>query len=139
VGGARGGAARGRQWARMEGDTVSGQAARANAPAERVTSALPTPTADPCTRPHRKAPACRLFHARGATRQTRTPANMITITLPDGSRREFDAPVTVMQVAESIGPGLAKATVAGKVDGRQVDASDLIDRDASLQILTPKD
>ena len=64
---------------------------------------------------------------------------MITITLPDGSRREFDAPVTVMQVAESIGPGLAKATVAGKVDGRQVDASDLIDHDASLQILTPKD
>ena len=64
---------------------------------------------------------------------------MITITLPDGSRREFDAPVTVMQVAESIGPGLAKATVAGKVDGRQVDACDLIDRDATLQILTPKD
>ena len=64
---------------------------------------------------------------------------MITITLPDGSRREFDAPVTVMQVAESIGPGLAKATVAGKVDGRQVDACDLIERDASLQILTPKD
>ncbi|NLA67730.1 MAG: TGS domain-containing protein, partial [Gammaproteobacteria bacterium] len=64
---------------------------------------------------------------------------MITITLPDGSRREFEAPVTVMQVAESIGPGLARATVAGKVDGRQVDASDLIDRDATLQILTPKD
>ncbi|HEY4530342.1 MAG TPA: threonine--tRNA ligase [Luteimonas sp.] len=64
---------------------------------------------------------------------------MITITLPDGSRREFESPVTVMQVAESIGPGLAKATVAGKVDGRQVDASDLIDHDASLQILTPKD
>lgn len=64
---------------------------------------------------------------------------MITITLPDGSRREFDAPVTVLQVAQSIGPGLAKATVAGKVDGRQVDACDLIDRDASLQILTPKD
>ncbi|ASR42318.1 MULTISPECIES: threonine--tRNA ligase [unclassified Luteimonas] len=64
---------------------------------------------------------------------------MITITLPDGSRREFDHPVTVMQVAQSIGPGLAKATVAGKVDGRQVDASDLIDHDASLQILTPKD
>ncbi|MEN5117303.1 threonine--tRNA ligase [Luteimonas sp. TWI662] len=64
---------------------------------------------------------------------------MITITLPDGSRREFEHPVTVMQVAQSIGPGLAKATVAGKVDGRQVDASDLIDHDASLQILTPKD
>ncbi|MCD9045906.1 threonine--tRNA ligase [Luteimonas sp. MHLX1A] len=64
---------------------------------------------------------------------------MITITLPDGSRREFDAPVTVMQVAQSIGPGLAKATVAGKVDGRQVDACDLIEHDATLQILTPKD
>lgn len=64
---------------------------------------------------------------------------MITITLPDSSRREFDAPVTVMQVAQSIGPGLAKATVAGKVDGRQVDACDLIEHDATLQILTPKD
>ena len=64
---------------------------------------------------------------------------MIAITLPDGSRREFEAPVTVMQVAEAIGPGLAKATVAGKVDGRQVDASDLIERDAVLQILTSKD
>ena len=64
---------------------------------------------------------------------------MITITLPDGSRREFEAPVSVMQVAQSIGPGLAKATVAGKVDGRQVDASDIIDHDVSLQILTPKD
>lgn len=64
---------------------------------------------------------------------------MITITLPDGSRREFDHPVSVMEVAQSIGPGLAKATVAGKVDGRQVDASDLIDQDARLQILTPKD
>ena len=64
---------------------------------------------------------------------------MITITLPDGSRREFDHPVSVMEVAQSIGPGLAKATVAGKVDGRQVDASDVIDHDATLQILTPKD
>ncbi|MCW5567998.1 MAG: threonine--tRNA ligase [Dokdonella sp.] len=64
---------------------------------------------------------------------------MIAITLPDGSRREFDHPVSVMEVAQSIGPGLAKATVAGKVDGRQVDASDLIDHDAGLQILTPKD
>ncbi|MBP6796782.1 MAG: threonine--tRNA ligase [Luteimonas sp.] len=64
---------------------------------------------------------------------------MITITLPDGSRREFDHPVSVLDVAQSIGPGLAKATVAGKVDGRQVDACDVIDHDASLQILTPKD
>ncbi len=64
---------------------------------------------------------------------------MITITLPDGSRREFEAPVTVMAVATAIGPGLAKATVAGEVDGRLVDASDVVDRDATLRILTPKD
>lgn len=64
---------------------------------------------------------------------------MITITLPDGSRRQFQAPVSVMQVAESIGPGLAKATVAGAVDGTLVDASDLIDHDATLRIITPKD
>ncbi len=64
---------------------------------------------------------------------------MITSTLPDGSRREFEHPVSVMDVAQSIGPGLAKATVAGKVDGKLVDASDRIDRDASLQIITPKD
>ncbi len=64
---------------------------------------------------------------------------MINITLPDGSRREFDSPVSVMQVAQSIGAGLAKATVAGQVDGRLVDASDVIDHDASLRILTPKD
>src|SRR5690606_6350081 len=64
---------------------------------------------------------------------------MINITLPDGSRREFDGPVTVGEVAASIGAGLAKATVAGEVDGRLVDASDLIDRDAALRIITPKD
>ena len=64
---------------------------------------------------------------------------MIAITLPDGSRREFDAPVSVMQVAQSIGPGLAKATVAGKVDGRLVDACEVIEHDASLSIVTPKD
>ncbi len=64
---------------------------------------------------------------------------MLTITLPDGSRREFEHPVSVMEVAQSIGPGLAKATVAGRVDGKLVDASDRIDRDATLQIITPKD
>ena len=64
---------------------------------------------------------------------------MIAITLPDGSRREFDNPVSVMEVATSIGPGLAKATIAGAVDGRLVDASDIIDRDASLRIITAKD
>ena len=64
---------------------------------------------------------------------------MIAITLPDGSRREFDPPVAVMDVAASIGAGLAKATVAGEVDGRLVDASDRIDHDARLRIITPKD
>src|SRR3546814_15730133 len=64
---------------------------------------------------------------------------MINITLPDGSRREFDKPVSVMDVAQSIGPGLAKATVAGKVDGHLVDASDIIDHDAAPQIITTKD
>ncbi len=64
---------------------------------------------------------------------------MIAITLPDGSRREFDHPVSVMDVAKDIGPGLAKATVAGRVDGRLVDAVDVIDHDATLSIITPKD
>ncbi len=64
---------------------------------------------------------------------------MISIQLPDGSRREFPGPVTVAEVAASIGPGLAKVTLAGKVDGRLVDASDRIDHDAALQIITPKD
>ena len=64
---------------------------------------------------------------------------MINITLPDGSRREFEHPVSVMDVAASIGAGLAKATVAGAVDGKLVDAGDIIDRDATLRIITPKD
>src|SRR5690554_4591729 len=64
---------------------------------------------------------------------------MPVITLPDGSQRTFDTPVTVYQVAQSIGAGLAKATVAGKIDGRLVDACDLIEQDASLQIITPRD
>ncbi|SDE27776.1 threonyl-tRNA synthetase [Variovorax sp. CF079] len=64
---------------------------------------------------------------------------MIQITLPDNSRREFPGPVSVADVAKSIGPGLAKMTVAGKVDGQLVDASDLIEHDAKLQIITPKD
>jgi threonyl-tRNA synthetase len=64
---------------------------------------------------------------------------MINITLPDGSKKPFDHPVTVAEVAASIGAGLAKATVAGAVDGKLVDASDRIDHDASLRIITPKD
>ncbi|EKE76703.1 threonine--tRNA ligase [Gallaecimonas xiamenensis] len=64
---------------------------------------------------------------------------MPAITLPDGSVRQFDNPVSVMDVALNIGPGLAKATIAGRVNGELVDASDLIDRDASLSIITAKD
>ena len=64
---------------------------------------------------------------------------MIQITLPDNSRREYPGPVSVAEVAQSIGPGLAKMTVAGKVDGMLVDASDIIDHDAKLQIITPRD
>ena len=64
---------------------------------------------------------------------------MPIITLPDGSQRSFDHPVSVLEVAQSIGAGLAKATVAGKVNGKLVDACDLIDGDATLQIITPKD
>jgi len=64
---------------------------------------------------------------------------MPDIRLPDGSVKHFDAPVTVAQVAASIGPGLAKAALAGKVDGKLVDTSYEIDRDASLAIVTDKD
>ena len=63
---------------------------------------------------------------------------MINITLPDGSRRPFENPVTVADVAASIGPGLAKAALGGKVDGRLVDASFLIENDAALEIVTDK-
>jgi threonyl-tRNA synthetase len=68
-----------------------------------------------------------------------TGASMIAITLPDGSRREFPGPVTVADVAQSIGAGLAKAALAGRVDGQMVDTSYTIDRDAKLAIITDKD
>jgi threonyl-tRNA synthetase len=64
---------------------------------------------------------------------------MIQITLPDGSRREFPSPPTVADVAAAIGPGLAKAAIAGKVDGKVVDTSHTIRADAQLAILTAKD
>ena len=64
---------------------------------------------------------------------------MPIITLPDGSQRQFDNPVSTMEVAQSIGPGLAKATIAGRVNGNRVDACDLIEEDASLEIITVKD
>ena len=64
---------------------------------------------------------------------------MIAITLPDGSRREFPGPVTVAEVAQSIGAGLAKAALAGRVDGQMVDTSYTIDHDAKFAIITDKD
>ncbi|MEW9798214.1 threonine--tRNA ligase [Alteromonas sp. CYL-A6] len=64
---------------------------------------------------------------------------MPVITLPDGSQRAFDNAVSVMDVANDIGPGLAKATIAGKVNGELVDAVDLIEQDAQLQIITARD
>ncbi len=64
---------------------------------------------------------------------------MITITLPDGSQRQFPEPVTVAGVAASIGTGLAKAALGGKVDGKLVDTSFLIGQDAHLAIVTDKD
>jgi len=63
---------------------------------------------------------------------------MINITLPDGSRRPFENPVSVADIAASIGPGLAKAALGGKVDGRLVDTSFRIENDASLEIVTEK-
>ncbi len=65
--------------------------------------------------------------------------NMPVITLPDGSQRSFDNAVSVLDVANDIGPGLAKATIAGRVDGLLVDAVDLIHNDAKLQIITARD
>ncbi|MFI4951737.1 MAG: threonine--tRNA ligase [Burkholderiales bacterium] len=64
---------------------------------------------------------------------------MPDIRLPDGAIKHFDAPVTVAEVAASIGPGLAKAALAGRVDGKLVDTSYRIERDASLAIVTDKD
>ena len=64
---------------------------------------------------------------------------MPVITLPDGSLRQFDNAITVYDVAADIGAGLARATLAGVVDGREVDASYCIDRDAELRIVTGRD
>ncbi len=64
---------------------------------------------------------------------------MPVITLPDGSKREFAEAVSVMEVAQDIGPGLAKATLAGRVNGELVDASTPISSDADLSIITTRD
>ena len=60
------------------------------------------------------------------------PQNSPVVTLPDGSQRSFDSPLSVMDVASDIGPGLAKATLAGRVNGELVDASYVIDDDAEV-------
>ena len=64
---------------------------------------------------------------------------MLAITLPDGSQRQFDRAVTIAEIAASIGPGLAKAALAGRVDGATVDTSYLVDHDAAISIVTDKD
>lgn len=64
---------------------------------------------------------------------------MIVVTLPDGAKREFEAPLTVADVAAAIAPGLAKAAIAGKVDGVLVDTSHVLTKDANVAIITDKD
>lgn len=64
---------------------------------------------------------------------------MPVVQLPDGSRRNFDEPISVADIAADIGPGLAKAALAGMVDGREVDTSHIIDNDAALSIVTERD
>ena len=64
---------------------------------------------------------------------------MPIITLPDGNQRQFDNTTSIMEIAADIGPGLAKACIAGRVDGKLVDASDPIEHDASVAIITAKD
>ncbi|MBB6521761.1 threonine--tRNA ligase [Pseudoteredinibacter isoporae] len=64
---------------------------------------------------------------------------MPVITLPDGSKREFDKPVSIYEVAADIGPGLAKATLGGRVNGQRMDACDIIEDDAELTIFTTRD
>src|SRR6201986_3710010 len=64
---------------------------------------------------------------------------MLQVTLPDGSQRSFDHPVTVDEVAANIGAGLRKAALAGRVDGKLVDTSYVISKDAKVSIVTDKD
>ena len=64
---------------------------------------------------------------------------MLEITLPDQSKRKFDKPISIEDLAVDIGPGLAKATVAGRINGVLVDASELITKDAKVEIITSKD
>jgi threonyl-tRNA synthetase len=95
-----------------------------------------------CTAPQIKARTHpRFFHFRSALFESPYCfiKIMIQITLPDGSKREYPGPVTVAEVAASIGSGLAKAALAGKVDGKVVDTSYQITADSPLSIITAKD
>ncbi len=67
------------------------------------------------------------------------PDSSVSITLPDNAVHQFSGPVTVMEIAEAIGPGLAKNTLAGEVNGQLCDACDLITHDARVRIITPND
>ena len=64
---------------------------------------------------------------------------MVNIRLPDGSQRPFPGPVTVAEIAQSIGPGLARAALAGRIDGKLVDTSHSVERDAEVAIVTDKE
>src|SRR3970282_1154079 len=64
---------------------------------------------------------------------------MPDIRLPDGSVKKFDRPVTVAEIAQAIGPGLARAALAGRVNGKLVDASHRVEDDAEVAIITDKD
>jgi threonyl-tRNA synthetase len=64
---------------------------------------------------------------------------MPVVTLPDGSQRHYSNPLSLLDVAQDIGPGLAKATVAGRINGQLVDACEIISDDAQVHIITPKD
>ncbi len=64
---------------------------------------------------------------------------MIEITLPDKSKRNFDKPPSIFELAQDIGPGLAKATLAGVINGKEHDACDLIEKNSDVSILTNKD
>src|SRR6266550_3784459 len=87
----------------------------------------------------KKCGSSALFFAIGFARFPKGTRTMPDVRLPDGAVKHFDAPVTVAEVASAIGPGLAKAALAGRIDGKLVDTSFVIDRDASLAIVTDKD
>src|ERR1700687_4089630 len=87
----------------------------------------------------KKCGSSALFFAIGFARFPRGTRTMPDVRLPAAAAKHFDAPVIVAEVASAIGPGLAKAALAGRIDGKLVDTSFVIDRDASVAIVTDKD